>query len=306
LNQTADLSFTGKDLDTTDVAVKTGGKLDLIQTGEDTMLLDMKVRSSSDVTITSPGDIDLSGMDLFTTGTLTVRSGGSIIVGSSILVATNGVIFEADSDGDGNGLIDIASGSTSYVTAQAGDVVMTAAEQINIGGDHSFAAIQALNGSLHISSDSDGNGDGLISVSHASTLLSASMDLTIGSSSLADLNFVGTMLTAGNELSVFASQELVFQDVSLDAEGDTTLSALGSVLFEDGEILSAGSVINLISDADNSLDGTDTMNLSGELDIQVEDGNVVITGVEVSVDEEVSFVAQLVTINGEALGAPVI
>jgi len=65
-------------------------------------------------------------------------------------------------------------------------------------------------------------------------------------------------------------------------------------------------VINLISDADNSLDGTDTMNLSGELDIQVEDGNVVITGVEVSVDEEVSFVAQLVTINGEALGAPVI
>ena len=120
VNQTASLSFVGRDLDTTDVAVKSGGQLSFTQTSADTLLLDMKIRSLDDVVITSGGDIDLSGMDLLTTGTLTVRAGGSIIVGSSILVASNGVIFEADSDGDGSGLIDIASGSTSYVTAQTG------------------------------------------------------------------------------------------------------------------------------------------------------------------------------------------
>ena len=183
---------------------------------------------------------------------------------------------------------------------------MTAAERINIGGDYSFAAIQALNGSLYIDSDSDQNGDGLISVANSSSLLSAFENLTIGNTNLSAINFVGTILTVGQELSAYASSELVFQDVTIEVVGDTTLSAQGRVLLEEGELISSGSVINLISDADNTLGETDIIELSGDLAMQVEDGSIQMTGVAAEINEDVSLVALLVTINGEPVGTPAI
>ena len=109
------------------------------------------------------------------------------------------------------------------------------------------------------------------------------------------------MLKAGADLNIFASEELVLEEVSLSSGGDTSISAQGRVLLENGELVSSGSVVHLVSDTDSSLDETDIIELAGELLIQATNGNVEMTAVSAEVGEDVTLDAQLVTLNGNLL-----
>ena len=87
----------------------------------------------------------------------------------------------------------------------------------------------------------------------------------------------------------------------LSAGSDVTLSAQGNLLLENGEIVTTGNVITLISDSDASQDIEDVIELKSNLKVEATNGSIVLTGVSAEIASTVNLDSPSVTLNGNMI-----